>query len=844
MDILKKQPAVVCGLAISLVFLILALVRIDFFDALEYKFYDFRMGMRAEPQGADDIVIVDIDNDSVEKLGRWPWPRSLIAKSVEKINAGDPKIIGLNFIYSEAEENSGFRELKILTDIMEKQGETKSAIYRAMFEAMNRLDNDRKLEETIRAADKVVLPVYLKESSAASEQKKANTPEIIALAVKDVENADISGFPEGQDMIMPIPAFLKAAKGIGHVNIAYDSDGRVRRDRLLYRYSGLYIPSFALKLTALYLNLPQDSLRATLGESVQLGSAADISTTAKSELLINFKGPEGAFKRFSFFDVVNDKILPNVFKGKLVLVSPSAAGVMNPVSTPTASRMPIGELTANSIWSLLNKKFVRQPSWDKWAGIAMILLLSGVIAFVLPRLKAIVSGAAFALLLTVFIGGATYLFVSKGLWIQITYPVLQLIFGYLGVVTLNFFASETGKEKAEGESAETNRMLGLSFQTQGMLDMAFDKLRKVPVDAQMKDVLYNLGLDYERKRQFNKAASVYEYIAQHDAKFKDIGTRTKKLQQASETMVYGDGFLTGTTSGDPLLGTVSDVKPKLGRYEVLKQLGKGAMGIVYLGQDPRINRTTAIKTFKIGEGFEEAEAQVLKQKFFREAESAGTLSHPNIVTIYDAGEEHDLAYIAMEYLDGEDLQKYTKRVHLLPMRKVIEYVADIADGLEYAHQKGIVHRDIKPANVMLLKTGVVKITDFGIARITASSQTQTGIVKGTPHYMSPEQISGEKVDGRSDIFSLGVMLFQLASGDLPFKGDSPAALMHQIMNVPHPDPRSINPKILKPLATIIDKAMEKNREKRYQKAGQMAQHLRTLGKKIDELVSKKAGESE
>jgi len=174
MDILKKQPAVVCGLAISLVFLILALVRIDFFDALEYKFYDFRMGMRAEPQGADDIVIVDIDNDSVEKLGRWPWPRSLIAKSVEKINAGDPKIIGLNFIYSEAEENSGFRELKILTDIMEKQGETKSAIYRAMFEAMNRLDNDRKLEEAIQAANKVVLPVYLKESSAASEQKKDN----------------------------------------------------------------------------------------------------------------------------------------------------------------------------------------------------------------------------------------------------------------------------------------------------------------------------------------------------------------------------------------------------------------------------------------------------------------------------------------------------------------------------------------------------------------------------------------------------------------------------------------------------------------------------------------------
>jgi serine/threonine-protein kinase len=260
-----------------------------------------------------------------------------------------------------------------------------------------------------------------------------------------------------------------------------------------------------------------------------------------------------------------------------------------------------------------------------------------------------------------------------------------------------------------------------------------------------------------------------------------------------------------------------------------------------LGQDPRINRTTAIKTFKLGEGYDPEEVEKLKLRFFREAESAGPLSHPNIVTIYDAGEEHDLAYIAMEYLEGEDLQKYTKRASLLPMRKVIEYVADIADALDYAHQKGIVHRDIKPANVMLLKTGVVKITDFGIARITASSQTQTGIVKGTPHYMSPEQISGTKVDGRSDIFSLGVMLFQMVTGDLPFKGDSPAALMHQIMNTPQPDPRKINPKILKPMVTIIDKSLEKDREKRYQRAIQMAQHLRTLGKKIDELVAQKAG---
>jgi serine/threonine-protein kinase len=140
---------------------------------------------------------------------------------------------------------------------------------------------------------------------------------------------------------------------------------------------------------------------------------------------------------------------------------------------------------------------------------------------------------------------------------------------------------------------------------------------------------------------------------------------------------------------------------------------------------------------------------------------------------------------------------------------------------------------------MLLKTGVIKITDFGIARITADSQTQTGVVKGTPHYMSPEQISGEKVDGRSDIFSLGAMMFQMLTGTVPFKGDSPAALMHQIMNTPHPNPRQINPRVIKPLVTILDKALEKDREKRYQRAIHMAAHLRTLGRKIDAHTAQK-----
>ena len=251
---------------------------------------------------------------------------------------------------------------------------------------------------------------------------------------------------------------------------------------------------------------------------------------------------------------------------------------------------------------------------------------------------------------------------------------------------------------------------------------------------------------------------------------------------ASETMMYGDNHL-GAGSGDgTILSENIDTRPTIGRYEIIKKIGKGAMGIVYLGKDPRINSTMAIKTFKFSEEYEP-----------------------------------------------------------VPMRKIIDYGADIAEALDYAHKQGVVHRDIKPANIMLLKNYVIKITDFGIARITGSSRTQTGIVKGTPYYMAPEQIAGKKVDGRADIFSLGTMLFQLLTGQVPFKGENPAELMYKIMNTPHLNPKKINPDIVAPLVTILDKAMEKDREKRYQKAGHMAYHLKKLGKSLDNVIARKMG---
>jgi serine/threonine-protein kinase len=424
------------------------------------------------------------------------------------------------------------------------------------------------------------------------------------------------------------------------------------------------------------------------------------------------------------------------------------------------------------------------------------------------------------MLVVVFYG--FYAFVSQGQWIKISYPAILLLSGYVLITTRRFLLTERKKELVEAESIETNKMLGLSFQGQGMLDLAFEKFRKCPIDESMKEILYNLALDYERKRQFNKAVNVYEHIATVDPKYRDIQDRMKILRRAGEAMQMP--LKTGKEG--TLIVEGLPQRPTLGRYEIIKELGRGAMGVVYLAKDPKINRTVAIKTIELGGDLEQAERQHIITRFYREAEAAGKLSHPNIIKVYDAGEEEDLAYLAIEYLEGEDLKKYCVKGNLLPLEKAIEVVMKVADALAYAHSQGVVHRDIKPANIMLLKNGDVRVTDFGIARISGSTATQTGTVLGTPSYMSPEQIAGKRVDGRSDIFSLGVVLYELLTGKKPFESESITTLMYKITNEKHEDPRKYNPAIPESCVKIIDKALEKLPENRYQSASAMANDLK------------------
>jgi tRNA A-37 threonylcarbamoyl transferase component Bud32 len=406
-------------------------------------------------------------------------------------------------------------------------------------------------------------------------------------------------------------------------------------------------------------------------------------------------------------------------------------------------------------------------------------------------------------------------------------PAALLVIGHAALTTKRYLVTEAGKVKSDEESAETNRMMGLALQGQGQLDMAFDRFRRVPMSDAVMDNLYNLALDFERKRQFNKAQAVYEHMAAWNKGYKDLQSKLNRAKNLSETVILGGG--SSHPGGTMLLDGGAVEKPMLGRYQVEKELGKGAMGVVYLGKDPKIGRVVAIKTMALSQEFEGEELDDARERFFREAETAGRLQHQNIVTIFDAGEEHDLAYIAMEFLKGKDLVDFCKDANLLPMPKVVSIVARVAEALAYAHRQNVVHRDIKPANIMYeLDSDTVKVTDFGIARITDSSKTKTGLVLGTPSFMSPEQIAGKKVDGRSDLYSLGVMLFQMLTGVLPFRGDSMAELMYKIANEECPDIRIIRKDVPERLAHVVALSLAKKPELRYQDGDQFAGDLKNV----------------
>lgn len=361
----------------------------------------------------------------------------------------------------------------------------------------------------------------------------------------------------------------------------------------------------------------------------------------------------------------------------------------------------------------------------------------------------------------------------------------------------------------------------------GHLEQALDYLKQCKSNQTVASQGYQIAVQQEQKRAYQDATNTYQWLASFAPKYKDVASKAKDLAADAKPVATESLAATQTMA----IAAEPERRPVLGRYRVERELGRGAMGVVYLGVDPKISRRVAIKTLSYNM-FDSHELSEVKQRFFREAEAAGRLTHPNIVTVYDVGEEPDLSFIAMDYIPGESLRDHIDSSKLLNIKTVYQLIEQVANALDYAHQQNIVHRDIKPGNLLFdTDKQQVKVADFGIARIIDNSSTKTGDILGSPIYMSPEQLKGHKVAGASDIYSLGVTFYQLLTGHPPYNGDSIANLAYQIVNKKFKSVRELRPELPASAPRIINKAMAKEAGKRYATAGEMAEALRKALKK-------------
>lgn len=825
----------VIGIVIVIAFVAFSFSGLSFLDSLEKGAYDAASAfMQKGREGGGPVVSIEID-EHFSVLDRPRVSRLLLADLISLLDEKGARLVGLTFPLNEEGNRTGLHEIrkfheKFATYARPKTGgPLRTWVLENLTQLEESLDHDRRLIDAVKGTGRVILSAFIREGDEKAGEPDGEQAVIFKNSLGQQEiPASIVERHRIPGLFAPFPELSQVASGLAHGTLIRGKEGGRDFHPLFVSYKGSILPSLPLRMAIAYANM-QPSQVLVEENRIRFGEAA--IPTIKGEMLLLLSNPEGDHPRYSLSEILKNKTLQEQFRDKIVLI-----GFGSNFSNPFHLR-PTGltglEMTARVLNNILDKNIIARPPWMPYLEILILIMAGCYAAFTFPR-----TAPAQRLIWTLVLGflvmiSGMVLFSTAHLWMRSIYIVACVVILYL----LSTFVDLVRAERVPRESTETNRLLGLSYQSQGLLDLALEEFKKLPTNLEAKELIYDLGLEFERKRMINKAFEAYEYIAAAGG-FRDVSDRIARLNESEKTSTIGGPEGLTEESGQP--DSASEIRTKVGRYEIIEELGKGAMGLVYKALDPKINRLLAIKTIRFSDEFDEDIIQEIKERFFREAEIAGQLSHPSIVTIYDVGEDGDLTYMVMEYLEGRDLEKFILKKQLLPFRKVLEVVASIADALEFAHQEDVIHRDIKPANIMLLKSGGVKVTDFGIAKAISSSRTKTGVILGTPNYMSPEQIMGQKIDRRSDIFSLGVLFYQLLVGETPFHGDNLSSLLYQITQVKHPSVRDYNPKIPRICEQILDKALAKNPDERFRRAGEMSKYLRLLASKMDEVSKKRA----
>ncbi|MDH3632592.1 MAG: serine/threonine-protein kinase [Gammaproteobacteria bacterium] len=826
------------GLVITILFLYLA--EAGWMAALDRQAYNFGVKFSAAKEPHEDIVVVAIDDKSIQALGAWPWSREVLAKTTRLLSTAKPSVMGFTIPFDTGQYGAGLSSLAGLRAILSKENKLSKRVNKALRRTEVNLHGDKNLAGSFKSGGRIVLampytptekPLPGLSPSLPQYMQKFALPKISA-------NGGSRGFGwpspkinRASEISPPIELLAKQAGGIGVISFVEPFNS----EPLIVQYGSDYLPSFSLMLAARSKGMSVQHIESRAGARAMLGGddlGADMNFGIYPRFYIGKDG-KSAFKIYSLIDVLNGSVATDVFRDKIIIVGMTSPGIAQPHLTPTGQAISSTVAIAHTVSSLLNNEQYRLPDWAGWAQRGIIVVVGLYLMLVMGRFRPNTALFLSLFLILIIFNAHFMLMSSQSLWLPMMSAVVMLIVGHLILGTRQSVNARLSLVR--GELSTANRLLGQSLHAQGNLDQAFAKYRSCQADESLLGQVYNLGLDYERKRQFNKAAAVFKFISDHDAKFSDVSERIQQNENAANTVVLGNRDATGP--GPNLISGADTLeKPKLGRYRIESEIGRGAMGMVYLGQDDKIGRTVAIKTMLLSDEIEDDMRDEVRTRFFREAEAAGRLDHPGIVTVYDVGDEQDLAYIAMDYLKGKDLTAYTSPKTLLPVSEVFNIIINVATALDYAHQQHVVHRDIKPANIIYDdEKRVAKITDFGVACLTDASKTKTGTVIGSPYYMSPEQLAGKKVDGRADLFSLGVMMFQMLCGELPFKGDSIASLMYNIANERHPDIRRFRSDLPNCVNNLIDRILEKEAQQRFESGQEMADTMKLCQEHIREM---------
>ena len=570
--------------------------------------------------------------------------------------------------------------------------------------------------------------------------------------------------------------FAEFAAHNGFVDVRPDSDGVLRRSELWQLNDSKMSPSLSLSIAF---------------ESEDGQGSHHLSRAEDAIYLSSYR----KLRRLDVNDLIDGRINSRNLVGFTIFVDSEPELVGSQAMLPSGQRVTHSEITAALLANIEQDKAVISPSWVKameW--LAPVLLAIVAVLFMPDRGRRDIAAMTIAVVAGLLLLEAMILLV-----LHVRLDLGRAILIYIGVAILSIWL--IGDEK---RAFLDSFKRGSDFLAAGRLEPAFAELRRCPPSEPLATTMYKLSLAFEQQAKPERAEAVLEWMKR---------THVSGLAKPDDAK---------RPTGTP---------QRLGRYVLEKRIGRGAMGAVYLGKDPRINRAVAVKAIPIEKEFEDEELKEARLRFYREAESAGRLAHPNIVTVFDAGEDKGLAYIAMEFVPGTPLKEFTDAKRLLAPKRALELCAATAEALDYAHNQGVIHRDIKPANLLYNpKEGSLKISDFGVARLTDNNRTKTGIVLGTPMYMSPEQLNAEKLTGLSDLFSLGVTLYELLIGEVPFKATNIAVLMTKITTE---DPAPISNRragIPPSIDAVLAKALAKRPEDRFSCGAEMAIALRNCAR--------------